>query len=202
MQIPDSVGAFGRRLSLEEFHSEFLAAWQRLDRRFLKLECWQTYQEPATESLRAFLRGDRRRVDALLLTEARRDGFLYDEVVQRGLDYARIRLVQKPLTPYLAWEMWNYQVRERMGESILIAELPPSVELPNNEFFDFLLFDRSVGLVHDYGDDGLQVGGWLVSDQAMLAELETRALALRDRAVPLAAWLRTAAKPVGSAAGR
>jgi hypothetical protein len=199
MRIPDRLIRAGQRLSVDEFGEEFVHAWRRRNHRFLKLECWQTYQEPGTRSLRAFLTGDHAQVERLLQAEADEDSFVYEEVARRKVDYARIRLVRLPLTPYLQWEMWNYQIRAKMGEHIQLVEMPPEVELPNDECFDFLLFDRSVALVHDYGDDGLQVGGWLVDDHRTLAELEHRALTLRSGAVPLAAWQGTTVKAVRSA---
>ena len=33
------------RLTLDEFQSWFSDAWSKVDSRFLKLECWQSYQE-------------------------------------------------------------------------------------------------------------------------------------------------------------
>jgi hypothetical protein len=190
MRPPEAIIRAGRQLSLEEFGAEFGRAWRRLDRRFLKLECWQTYQEPAAKSLHEFLSGDRSNVIGLLRREAGADAFVYDEVAQRDIDYARIRLVKLPLTRYLSWEMWNYIVRATLGERIVLVTVRPDVPLPNEVDFDFLLFDRATALVHDYGDDGLQVGGWLVREPTILRRLEARALELRRQAESLADFLR------------
>jgi hypothetical protein len=195
MRPPKGVVQGGRRLSLDEFGAEFQRAWLRLDRRFIKLECWQTYQEPATESLPEFLRGDRRRVLELLRTEAAADGVLYADVARRGVEYARVRLARVPLSRYLEWELWSYRVRQCLGERILLVSVGPGLPLPNERDFDFLLFDRSVALVHDYGEDGLQVGGWLVDDPPVLRQLERRALEREREAEPLADFLRRVELP-------
>lgn len=184
--------ATGVRLTLEEFGTEFSHAWSRLAERFLKVECWQAYQElPDNRSQEAFLRGDVERAVALLRDEARSDEPLYRDVRDRGLDYARIRMVQEPLSEYLRYEILSYRIREALGEPIVVVRVDPGTVLPNDEFFDFLLFDQQTALIHDYGDGpvGAQTGGWLIQDRATIQALEETALALRARAIPLHRYL-------------
>ncbi|MBT8226986.1 MAG: hypothetical protein HKP61_13335 [Dactylosporangium sp.] len=57
--------------------------------------------------------------------------------------------------------------------------------LPSAECFDFVLFDERVALVHDYGQDGLQVGGWQVDSPEALDRLCDTAHMLRQRSEPL-----------------
>jgi hypothetical protein len=155
--------------------------------RFLKVECWQSYQEPGTPSVVAALAGDGARARELLPTEVEAERHLYTDVRERGIDYCRIRLVTLPLTPYLAWEMVVFTARATdIGEPIVVIDRTgDETPLPNEDVFDFLLFDRSVALVHDYGAEGLQDGGWLVRAPHVLAHLERIATALRSEAVPL-----------------
>ncbi|GII75728.1 hypothetical protein Sru01_07100 [Sphaerisporangium rufum] len=180
----------GRPLTLDEFGQEFAAAWSRIGRRFLKVECWQTYQElDGTRSQEAYRRGDVERALELLEQEAEADRPLYEDVRIRGLEYCRIRLVQEPLTPYLDYELLAYRIRAKLGEIIEIVRCAMTSSLPNDEFFDFLLFDRRTALIHDYGDTGRQAGGWLIDDPAVLQALEDRAVELRRTAVPLAEFM-------------
>jgi hypothetical protein len=190
MRPPEEIIRAGQRLSLEDFGAEFGPAWRRLDRRFLKLECWQTYQEPAARSLDEFLGDDRGHLLDHLRHEAEADDVVYADLRRRDIDYARIRLAKVPLTRYLEWEMWSYAVRAKLGERIVVVRVRQDVPLPNEEDFDFLLFDRATALVHDYGDDGLQVGGWLVREPRILRQLEGRALERRRQAEPLAGFLQ------------
>lgn len=87
-----------------------------------------------------------------------------------------------PLTRYLEWEWLSYSIRASMGERIVVVRHHGS--LPDEEHFDYLLFDSTAALVHDYGDDGLQVGGWLVREAGVIQRLEALALDLRGRAAP------------------
>lgn len=180
------------RLSLDEFGVQFAAAWSRLGRRFLKVECWQEYQElEAAKSQNAYNQGDIALARDLLRREAESDRSLYEDVKRRRIDYARLRIVRSPLTSYLKYEMMAYAIRAEMGEEIMVAELPAASPLPSEEYFDFLLFDWHTALVHDYGTGivGIQSGGWLVRDPETITILESKALAIRDAAVPVGEFL-------------
>jgi hypothetical protein len=180
------------RLDLGEFRAEFSGAWSRVGSRFLKLECWQQYREhEASQSQDEYNRGDIARARELLGEEAEADRPLYEDVRRRGIDYARIRLVQQPLTPYLRYELMAYEIRARMGENIEVVRWGPDLKLPDEDHFDFLLFDGHTALIHDYGSGevGLQTGGWITYDADAIASLENRATALRQMAIPLPVFL-------------
>jgi hypothetical protein len=150
----------GERLTLEGFQNAFGETWRRLERRFVKVECWQSYREAdGVRSQEAFQQGDHPLARRLLEDEAIGDRPLYDEIRTRGLDFSRIRLITHPLTEYLRYEMINYEVRTRLGERVELIRPPSPVE----EYFDFLLFDSHAALIHDYGPGpvGRQAGGWL-----------------------------------------
>jgi len=193
MLPPQWATAPGKRLSMGDFIAEFNQAWPNLTRHCLKLECWQTYQEQkSNRSLDVYMSGDVESATRLLEEEAEPSRPLYEGIRSKGLDFARIRLVALPLTSYLQYEMINYRIREAMGESIEVVLLDPSISLPNDDFFDFLLFDDTSALVHDYGMDGFQVGGWLVEDADVVRRLEEIVVNVRSKSVPLAEFLGTA----------
>jgi hypothetical protein len=192
MTPPATVIKDSKRLNLEEFGAQFATAWSRLGERFLKLECWQEYQElEAAESQNAYNRGDIDLARNLLCSEAESDRPLYQDVKRRNIDYARIRLVHLPLTSYLNYEMMAYVVRAKLGENIRVARFPKAVPLPSEEYFDFLLFDRRIALIHDYGSDevGVQSGGWLVNNPESIELLEGIALTVLRDAVPIEQFL-------------
>ncbi|MES9536851.1 DUF6879 family protein [Actinomadura sp. NPDC000600] len=177
----------GERLTLEGFLGAFGEAWARTERRFLKLECWQSYREAdGVRSQEAFQAGDSTRARRLLEVEAMEDQPLRDEVRARNLEFTRVRLLSYPLSDYLRYEMINYEVRSRLGERIEFF-LPPS---PVHSYFDFLLFDSHTALIHDYGSGpvGYQIGGWLTHARKALNSLADIAADLRthgERAWPL-----------------
>ncbi|WP_345556240.1 DUF6879 family protein [Streptomonospora halophila] len=130
----------------------------------------------------------------LLKKEAESDRPLYEDVRARAIEFARVRVVQEPVTEYLRYELMSYRIRATMGENIEVLREPSGTPLPNGATFDFLLFDRRTALVHDYGNGptGVQAGGWLVRDPRTVGALEERALALRAGAVPFERFLAQA----------
>jgi hypothetical protein len=180
------------RLNIVEFSTAFARAWSRIETRFLKLECWQAYRESeASESQAVYEYGDIETARELLEHEAEADRPLYEDVDRRGLEYARVRLVQEPLSAYLGYELLSYRIRADMGERIEVVRCGPALHLPDERHFDFLLFDRHTALVHDYGtgDVGLQTGGWLTHDPDAITGLEETISTLRHNAVPLQEYL-------------
>ena len=195
MHPPAWALAGSTRLDLNKFGSAFASAWSRVESRFLKLECWQSYHEAETnESQVAYDRGDVATARQLLEREAEADRPLYEDVQRRGIEYARVRLVQEPLTPYLEYELLSYHIRAEMGENIEIVRCEPDVRLPDEQHFDFLLFDRHTALIHDYGTEeiGFQVGGWLTHEPGVIAGLEAVVSGLRRQAMPLGQYLSQA----------
>lgn len=179
-----------RRLDLDEFSAEFSRAWSAVSSRFLKIECWQTYREVDTnESQDAYESGDVQHAEELLAVEAQADRPLYEDVAKRGIDYARIRLIHEPLTPYLHYELISYRIRHAMGENIEVVSLPSETALPNDQYFDFLLFDRHTALIHDYGATGSQSGGWITHGTGAIDALERTALELRNIAMPFSQFV-------------
>jgi hypothetical protein len=77
-----------------------------------------------------------------------------------------------------------------MGANIEVVRLPAEVTLPNDDYFDFLLFDRHTALIHDYGDSGSQSGGWMTHSTDTIDALERTALDLRKVAKPIEQYAR------------
>jgi hypothetical protein len=113
---PPEWATDGDRLGLQEFGIAFAQCWRSARSGAFKAEVWQTYQEPGTQSLRTFERGELDKVRDLIAEETRLDGFVYDDIRDKGRSFTRFRLVKLPLTSYLEWEFWNYRVREGLGK--------------------------------------------------------------------------------------
>ncbi|MFF2541687.1 DUF6879 family protein [Kitasatospora sp. NPDC058063] len=112
----------GDRLSLAEYKADFRRRDFAVDGHdSWKLERRQDFQEPEDASWRAYLGGDR--VKAWELIEARRDDLL--RLSRLAADHAcrllRVRVVERPLTPYLEWELQLLRVRAECGELIRVV---------------------------------------------------------------------------------
>lgn len=186
IEPPDWVLAGAQRLDLKEFGQAFIESWRKINSTLQKTECWQTYQEPETKSWSEYRRGNFGRVLPLLEAEADYDQEVYEDVKTKDKSFIRLRLVKRPLSEYLEFEIWNYLVRARRGETIMMADLSTDGRpLPNHSYFDFLLLDEATALIHDYGTDGLQVGGWVTRVPEVIERLKVQAKVIQDQSVPL-----------------
>lgn len=96
----------GQRLGVADYREEFRNTfWAITEHDFWKLERIQTFREPGDDSWEAFDRGDW--ATALRLIEARRESFEDDarRMAEIGLTSYRVRVVARPITSYLQWEL-------------------------------------------------------------------------------------------------
>lgn len=105
---------------------EYFEAYDRIFhsgiRRFDKLERHQTFAERGSASWDAFMAGDWD--GALRLIEARKEKEerAHREMVDRGLVFRRLRVVELPVGPYLQWEMHSFRQRFELGAEIRVLD--------------------------------------------------------------------------------
>lgn len=114
--------ATGDRLEQAQYKEDFRRRLQDIDGQdMLKLERRQVFRQPGTPSWEAFVRGDweqalriyQDKLETLRASlAARRD---------RGIDYRRVRVVEKPIIPYVQWELNVFRVRTAAGERIRVV---------------------------------------------------------------------------------
>lgn len=179
------------------------SAWlAMLEERFLDLtsayfqyERLQDYQEPDNPSFDAFRAGDVPLARALLTDVVAREEADFRRLCQRNAPYVRVHTVDRPLTPYLRWELDVYQVLARYGQRILIVDLDASSPREFVDSYDFLLFDDATVMVQDYGQDGRFCGGWRTDDPALVQRFVDLSRDLTRAAIPLAEFERRAGLP-------
>jgi hypothetical protein len=89
-------------------------------REFWKLERGQTFAEPGDASWEAFNRGEW--AESMHRLEVRRDDLLsyHREASEAGVSTYRIRVVEKPLSAYLQWELSLLKIRDETGGPIRV----------------------------------------------------------------------------------
>lgn len=89
-----------------------------------------------------------------------------------GVDWLRIRVVTRPLTEYVRWELLGYVESQAAGERIDVTERT-DIDGP-----DFWLLDAdtdaAVAVLMHYTDDGRVADRELVTDRAIIAGLVGR----------------------------
>ncbi|MDH6131519.1 hypothetical protein P3T37_000888 [Kitasatospora sp. MAA4] len=179
----------GDRLALDVYRDDFRKRDFAVDGYdSWKLERRQQFQEPEDASWRAYAAGDC--AQALQLIEARRDDLIQLSCLAADHEcrLLRVRVVEFPLTPYLAWELRLLRLRAECGELIrvlgpeLIAGYELDGQLPE-------LITLGPDTVYD-----------ISYDAAGLADGATRYMdrVLRERVVQFIAHLYDQGEDVGS----
>jgi hypothetical protein len=112
----------GQRLEQAEYKKDFRQRFRAIDGQDMwKLERRQDFREPGSPSWEAFARGEWEA--ALRLYEERRDQLvaLSDDKHRRGIDSRRVRVVEKPIIPYVQWELNVFRVRVECGDRIRVV---------------------------------------------------------------------------------
>lgn len=107
-------------LTSEEYLSDFWPYFQRLQDVFWKLETYQSFREPDDSSWRAFDSGDWNQ--AIRLIDERREEIQEPVKQVHGFEMRRVRIVEKPFTPYIQWELYYIRHRAQAGEDIRVID--------------------------------------------------------------------------------
>jgi hypothetical protein len=169
--MPDLLdGSPGELLSAEAYAEDFTVDfWRTGAAGFWKLERRQTFQEPASASWQAFIRGDWD--EAVRLHHARRaelDSY-YRRISESGFSTRRVRVVEKPVSAYLRWEFELLRLRADYGgatrvvwsgevEPFEAAGLLPEIVVLGDEVMYQVLYD----------EDGRHEGGIRFTDTDLI----------------------------------
>ncbi|HEX7659044.1 MAG TPA: hypothetical protein VF444_06140 [Pseudonocardiaceae bacterium] len=112
----------GEPLPLASYRADFAARFDVSDGHdSWKLERLQHFKEPGDLSWTAFHRGDWN--ESLRLLDSDRTSLeeLNQDSARRGINLYRVRVVEKPLTPYLHWELYGLRIAAEYGEKIRVV---------------------------------------------------------------------------------
>ncbi|WP_052746018.1 DUF6879 family protein [Allosalinactinospora lopnorensis] len=112
----------GSELERSAYHEDFAAEFATLTGVLWKLERGQTYREPGDASWEAFIAGDWQR--SLVLNDQEREGARSEarSLREQGVEIRRLRIVEKPVTPYVQWEMQFFRILAEEGFPLRIVE--------------------------------------------------------------------------------
>lgn len=113
----------GDPLTREEYFADFEPRFWRTDRRLggWKLERQQTFREPGNNSWTAFRDGDWERSKNLMARDRDAIREYQQKIADHGFEFHRVRIVEKPYSPYLVWELHCLLLRHEHGERIRVV---------------------------------------------------------------------------------
>ncbi|MBV2365017.1 DUF6879 family protein [Streptomonospora nanhaiensis] len=179
--------ARGRHLDLAAYLADFekrISAPESGD--IWKLERRQRFRQPESESWSAFAAGA---WDEALRILDDAGPSVRGELVAlagSGIRVHRLRVAERPLTPYLQWEFHSLRIRHRHGEDIrvgggeLVARFEREHELP-----EILIIGDSVMYKIRYTESGVLCGAESYADAAVIAACRDEIARMHSAAVPL-----------------
>ena len=154
-----------------DFFSHFSSGWDRARGQVIKLETRQSYVEPGNESLNAALSGDLKKSVELIPITRSCDDELYDMVAKKRLQFIRCRSVETPRSVYLDWELEVYKYNSRAEQITCFNYAAVEDFFDQNIQHDFMVFDASFAVIHNYDQVGEIQGGWFSGDQKVIRSL-------------------------------
>ncbi|MFI5845846.1 DUF6879 family protein [Catenuloplanes sp. NPDC051500] len=156
--MPDLLGDVpGERLELDAYYADFNEKlWSTSAPGFWKLERQQFFKEPGNPSWEAFAKGDWK--ESMRLIEAGRSEMIdyYRKIEDHGFVNRRVRVVERPIIPYLQWELHVLRMRDQYGGKVRVvtgeqvAAFEPDAPLPE-------IYTHGTSTMYQavYGDDGV-----------------------------------------------
>jgi hypothetical protein len=201
----DSVSSLpGDHLSLSEYGDDFGDRFRSLRNADVwKLERQQVFHEPESESWMAFLQG--RREESLRLMEADRPALrkMFDGLTQAGCQVRRVRVVERPLSTYLLWELHSARIRAQCGEDIRVIT-PEALSAFEREHPvpEIVILGEEVTYRILYDAQGEAEGAVRYTHPALLEQCRAEIAALHERAEPVEDYFVREVAEVGTPRAR
>lgn len=178
----------GRTMDRRAYHSdaEAVRADPEIRGDSWKLERSQVFQEGGDPAWSAFLRGDWATVLRLFESERPALERRWRRYIEQGITLRRVRVVERPLTSYLRWEMSSHRVFVESGYEIgvlgaeEIEEYERESPLP-----ELVVYGRKVLYRVHYDQEWAPAGATRVDDPPLAAALSDHIAHLYRRSEPL-----------------
>ena len=134
--------------------------WNEVTQEFFKIEVLQDYTgEDDGPSLQAWLNGKKKKSLYIMKEEVHKDEFFEWANSKKEIDKIRLRIVEKPYTPYTVWEIELYKNFNipYAGEKVFLLDKKSidSIWLPEG---DTLIFDQKRVISNHYNKNGFCIG--------------------------------------------
>jgi len=181
-------GDTGELLTLDDYWSDFYEHFWRIESiGFWKLERQQFFKEPGNKSWEAFV--DARWEESLRLIDEQRDDFAdyYGRIARQGFVNRRVRIVEKPIIPYLQWELHLLRLRHEYGglTSVVGPERVAPYEAQGTPLPEIYTLGLDVMYEAVYDDTGVLAAARRYTDPDLIARCQQLIEGLYHQGEPL-----------------
>ncbi|WP_155334858.1 DUF6879 family protein [Acrocarpospora corrugata] len=178
--------AGGLTMDRGEYSADFYGVYREMEGVLWKLERAQYFHEPYSKSWVAWAEGDWDRSLALIEAASAE----YEADLSPRVELRRLRIVERPLSPYLAWELRVLAARATAGEKARVLDADAVRHLERDRPLPELLIpagDLMYEILYDRG--GSHVGGRRIHDRELIEPCLTLLTDLYGQAEELPAYL-------------
>ena len=175
----------GKTLDAESYHALRRQESDDLSEPIWKLERSQYFHEPDEDpSWQAFNPGDWPRVLAVFESERSTARAETDKYAQQGSELRRLRIVERPATPYLLWEMQWFKILAEEGTEIRVLDTEKVRELELDAPLPEVLVDEHALYHVSYDENWRACGARRIDDPKIVRQAIREISALWEPAEP------------------
>lgn len=175
----------GKTLDIAAYHAIRRQETQHLTRPIWKLERSQYFHEPDDDpSWQAFVAGDWPRVLAAFESERAAARAEVESYARQGSELRRLRIVERPVSGYLLWEMQWFKILVEEGTSIRILDAGHVETLERDRNLPEVVVDEHALYHVRYDDDWRACGARRIDDPEVIRQATLEIAALWESAEP------------------
>jgi hypothetical protein len=175
----------GKTLDQSSYHGLRRAETERLTRPIWKLERSQYFQEPDDDpSWQAFIAGDWPRVLAVFEGERSEARAETEKYARQGSELRRLRIVERPVTLYLLWEMQWFKILAEEGTSIRVLDAERVRALEHDVPLPEVVVDEHALYHVSYDKDWKACGARRIDDPNIIGQVTHEIADLWESAEP------------------
>ncbi len=176
----------GQILDVAAYHSLRREESDHLTKPFWKLERAQYFHEPDDDPCwQAFNAGDWSRVLAEFERERSDARAEADKYARQGSGLRRLRIVERPVTPYLLWEMQWFRILAEEGTSIRVMDAGQVRDLERENPLPEVVVDEHALYHVSYDEDWRARGARRIADPEVVRQVSEEIAGLWEAATPL-----------------
>jgi len=179
----------GKRLDVAAYHAVRREETQHLTGPVWKLERSQYFREPDDDpSWQAFVAGDWPQVLAVFETERADARAEVENYARQGSELRRLRIVERPVSRYLLWEMQWFRILAEEGTSIRVLDAGHVEAVERDGNLPEVVVDEHALYHVRYDDDWRACGARRIDDPDVIRRATMEIATLWEAAEPFSCY--------------
>lgn len=187
--LSEISGIPGKLLDVASYHALRREETERLSGPIWKLERSQYFHEPDDDpSWQAFIADDWAKVLEVFESERSEAEAETDKYARQGSELRRLRVVERPVSPYLLWEMQWFKILAEEGTSIRVLDAERVRDLEYHGSLPEIVVDEHALYHVSYDRDWKAAGARRIDDPEVISQVRAELADLWGLAEPFPSY--------------